>query len=472
MKRREFLGLSAISAIQLFALVGSPGRASGAGAPRRKAGFGPLVFGRGGLIDLPAGFSYSAVQRGGQLMSDGYAAAPQPDGMAAFNGAKGTYILLRNQELGDTSFMNRYGYAVPNAGKGGIKGPRFSEEKHGGVTRVVVDKATLLRELAAGNTNESKSVTDSRWILAGTDKNCSGGVMSGGWVTCEESSDAGHGYALLTKTTDDRLMAPRPIRSWGRMHREGVCLDPATGCVYMTEDRGDGCFYRHVPERVDQPMGGGRVEAMVVEELPTMDPYPMPEPGKLIPSRWARGTEFKVTWRTIPDPQAAKETCRSQGQGLGCTTFNRNEGIIWDNDSVWFISSLGGPRKGGQIFQYIPSRKDPSKGTLVLQLEVTDQTILSCPDNLIMSPWGDVIMGEDNYVLAEGVRHQFVRGLTPSGEVYDLARNPQESPAGSNRPGAEFTGLCFSPDGEVLFVNLQSPMNITFAIRGPWPAVT
>ena len=136
---------------------------------------------------------------------------------------------------------------------------------------------------------------------------------------------------------------------------------------------------------------------------------------------------------------------------------------------MWFISSLGGPRKGGQIFQYIPSRKDPSKGTLVLQLEVTDQTVLSCPDNLIMSPWGDVIMGEDNYVLAEGVRHQFVRGLTPSGEVYDLARNPQESPAGSNRPGAEFTGLCFSPDGEVLFVNLQSPMNITFAIRGPWP---
>jgi secreted PhoX family phosphatase len=31
----------------------------------------------------------------------------------------------------------------------------------------------------------------------------------------------------------------------------------------------------------------------------------------------------------------------------------------------------------------------------------------------------------------------------------------------------EFAGATFSPDGETLFVNIQSP-GITFAIWGPW----
>ena len=31
----------------------------------------------------------------------------------------------------------------------------------------------------------------------------------------------------------------------------------------------------------------------------------------------------------------------------------------------------------------------------------------------------------------------------------------------------EFAGSCFSPDGSVLFVNMQGP-GLTLAIRGPW----
>ena len=36
-------------------------------------------------------------------------------------------------------------------------------------------------------------------------------------------------------------------------------------------------------------------------------------------------------------------------------------------------------------------------------------------------------------------------------------------------PGDEFTGACFSPDGRVLFVNLQGDRDETLAITGPWP---
>ena len=169
------------------------------------------------------------------------------------------------------------------------------------------------------------------------------------------------------------------------MHREGVAY-PATGVVYMTEDRADSCFYRHVPDRKDQPCTGKVQEWLCGQHH---GPYPAENVQAVGEGKWKPGTEFKVEWRDIPDPQASNETCRTQGKALGCTQFNRNEGIIWDKDSVWFISSLGGPTKGGQIFQYIPSREDDSKGTLVLQLEVTDRRVLSCPDNLVMAPWGD-----------------------------------------------------------------------------------
>jgi len=467
MKRRDFLGLGAMSAIQLFALSGRGGWSREAYAQNPEFGFGPLQ--PLGELHLPAGFKAVAVQRGGDIMTDGYPMPPQPDGMAVFSGENGQYVLMRNHELGSTAFMEKYGLPMPNFGQGGTEVPRFSTSCFGGVCRVVLDRDTLLGELEGEGNTASGSIRDSRYILAGTDKNCSGGTMLGGWVTCEESSDPGHGYSLFTKPTDTKMMPPRPIRSWGRMHREGVVLDPETGVVYMTEDRADACFYRHVPSRPSQPMASGKVQAMVVEGHKTMDPYPDTNMNVVAEGNWKPGTEFKVTWKDIPDPQAVQEPCRVQGQALGCTTFNRNEGIIWDKESVWFISSLGGPTKGGQIFQYIPDRKDDSKGTLVLQLEVSDRRVLSCPDNLVMSPWGDVLLAEDNYQLAEGVRYQHVRGLTPDGKIYDLVKNPQEVPAEATRPGAEFTGLCFSPDNKVLFVNVQSPINTTFAIQGPWP---
>ena len=36
--------------------------------------------------------------------------------------------------------------------------------------------------------------------------------------------------------------------------------------------------------------------------------------------------------------------------------------------------------------------------------------------------------------------------------------------------GAEWAGATFSPDGDTLFVNIQTP-GITFAITGPWDAL-
>ena len=43
--------------------------------------------------------------------------------------------------------------------------------------------------------------------------------------------------------------------------------------------------------------------------------------------------------------------------------------------------------------------------------------------------------------------------------IYTIARNAKDR--------SEFAGSCFSPDGSVLFVNMQF-LGLTLAIKGPW----
>ena len=52
-----------------------------------------------------------------------------------------------------------------------------------------------------------------------------------------------------------------------------------------------------------------------------------------------------------------------------------------------------------------------------------------------------------------------IRGITPEGKIYNFARNAKNA--------SEFAGSCFSPDGSVMFVNMQG-LGYTLAITGPW----
>ena len=51
-------------------------------------------------------------------------------------------------------------------------------------------------------------------------------------------------------------------------------------------------------------------------------------------------------------------------------------------------------------------------------------------------------------------------GVGANGEQYALANNPYTT--------SELAGVCFSPDGNTLFVNVQD-RGLTLAIHGPWP---
>jgi secreted PhoX family phosphatase len=75
------------------------------------------------------------------------------------------------------------------------------------------------------------------------------------------------------------------------------------------------------------------------------------------------------------------------------------------------------------------------------------------PDNVTVTPWGDLMVCEDNH------RAPCLRLVTQQGRVNTFALN-----RGSR---SEFAGVCFSPDGKILFVNIQEA-NLTLAIEGPW----
>ena len=92
--------------------------------------------------------------------------------------------------------------------------------------------------------------------------------------------------------------------------------------------------------------------------------------------------------------------------------------------------------------------------------------VLNAPDNICVSPRGGLVLCED------GSGEEFLHGLTVDGAVFPFAKNTvvlngeRNGIAGDYR-GSEWAGACYSPDGQWLFANLQSP-GITFAITGPW----
>jgi hypothetical protein len=85
--------------------------------------------------------------------------------------------------------------------------------------------------------------------------------------------------------------------------------------------------------------------------------------------------------------------------------------------------------------------------------ESPHESVLDCPDNITVAPWGDVYMAED------GAGEQYIRGLTPGGKIFEVGRNAASK--------GEFAGVCFAPDGKTLFFNMQVD-GLTLAVSGPF----
>ena len=177
----------------------------------------------------------------------------------------------------------------------------------------------------------------------------------------------------------------------------------------------------------------------------------------------------QVHWVDIddPDPPDAGPNHLAvfwQGMAKGAARFARLEGAFHGDDGIYVVSTNGGDARAGQVFHYRPLTDDT--GELRVVFESPSRDVLEAPDNICLSPRGGLIMCED------GSDDQFVRGLDREGRIVNLVRAPVVE--GEDDP-REFAGSCFSPDGRVLFFNVQGDREIgepvsstTYALWGPW----
>ncbi len=384
---------------------------------------GQLVDDPKGILDLRAGFTYRVLQRGGSPMSDGYRVPGRPDAMGCFDLGDGKWALMRNHELG------RAAGSMSAFHKQRVPKEAYDAKSHGGVSRVVLD--------------QQGKVLSSNLVLAGTSRNCAGGMSPWGWLSCEESVEDKHGFVFLCPIEADKLRAPKRIEAYGRFLHEAVAIDPEDHTAYLTEDRGDGCLYRYVPRDPAQPFGAGQLQAMAIQGR---DRFRL---GDDLPAH----TQLHVHWVDVPAKEGERDNLRYAAQERGAAIVTRGEGIWRLSDGFAFTSTTGGPIAAGQIFHLAPTEKG---GVLRLIAQANDQRVMDMPDNLTLTPWGDLLVCEDNN------RAPFLRLVTQRGRVLPFAFNRATK--------SEFAGVCFSPDGNLLFVNIQE-QNLTVAIEGPWASL-
>jgi uncharacterized protein len=422
-------------------------------------GYGPLVNDPKGLLNLPKGFTYTILSRKGDKMDDGLVLPGAPDGMAAFSGRNGRVIVVRNHENSPDRF-DAGAFGATNELLGKVPQDRFYDygkktlPSLGGTTTFVYNP-------------KSGKIEKQFLSLAGTVRNCAGGPTPwNSWLTCEESTiragayegnaEKDHGYVFEVPATEKvALCDPFPIKAMGRFNHEAVAVDPRTGIVYLTEDRGDSLIYRYIPNTPGKLLGGGRLQALALVDQKSFDTRNW---ETLTTPKFPVGEKVDVQWIDIHNVESPDDDLRYQGFNNGAACFARGEGMWYGKNEIYFACTNGGHISNGQVFRYIPSASEgkadekDSPGKLELFAESQNIEILKNCDNLTVAPWGDVVLCED-------ASHPFLVGITPKGEYYKLGENVGYQ--------AEFAGGVFSPSGDTFFVNIQGA-GLTFAINGPW----
>lgn len=413
------------------------------------------------VLALPRGFRYVTFSRTGEAFGGGIVPRNH-DGMTCFDGPGRTIRLIRNHEL-------RNAAGDFNLGVNGPAAMRYDAKGMGGCMTLDFDPKTkrLVRQFVS---------------IGGTFVNCAGGLSwkDTGWITCEETTaglknafEQPHGYCFFVPAWANATVPAVPLKAMGRFAHEAALADER-GVVYQTEDAGNNSgFYRFLPNRRDQLAAGGRLQALAVQGAPTANLYLGQTVGAGLPVEWVDIDQ------PDPDLEGGAQSCFQQGRAKGAAAFNRLEGVFrgLDGRSMYFVSTSGGEAGYGQLWHYIPAVHGyDDEDRLVLVFQSPRGSVLDSPDNICVTPNGAILFCEDDanppsgddsdtHPLAPGIVNvNRLIGLGLAGEPFEFAVNLYND--------SEFAGACFSPDGEILFVNLfgdSSPgSGMTCAIWGPW----
>ena len=421
------------------------------------------------VLALPAGFSYVTFGHIASRMSDGNLTPLALDGMAAFRGPRGTVRLIRNHE--DRN--------LPGAGSVPRDPNAYDQSAGGGTSTLDYDPRTrtLVRDFIS---------------LSGSHVNCAGGysLHRRSWLTGEETVygpafadatrhyDKPHGYVFeVPLDRSPRDSDGRPLKAMGRFLHEALATDERTGIVYETEDPGSGRgagFYRFIPRDRRNLAKGGRLQILAIKGSKQYDAREGQERGRPLPVKWIDIEDADPEYTNEDDPRGTFQ----QGWRDGACKFNRLEGCWADRDSIFFVSTSGGDAKNGdvnladgyregygQIWEYRPRQQK-----VILHYESPGGEVMDSPDNLTVTPRGGLLAAEDDASDANGEHINRLIGISPRGEAFTFAVNVFSE--------SELAGVCFSPDGRTLFVNLygdstgkpedHADEGMTCAITGPW----
>lgn len=413
------------------------------------------------LIKLPDTCSYTAVSITGHKMSDGHTVPGSHDGMACFWGEKvngqRVYRLVRNHEL-----HNNSPYAIPTSADTAFD----TKVKAGGTSTVVI--------------NSQGQVIKDFISLSGTIRNCSGGPTPWQtWISCEETVDTPsffsslskkHGYCFEVDPMNEGLTKAKALTALGRFNREAIAIDPQSGKIYQTEDRADSCFYCFHPKQQAKKFGdlaktSGDLYALAIKpgqksscQSHTLRSHRDKHGEYCVDSRSDAlhflGQTLEVSWIKLSNIDPEKDTLRYEAQSQGATLFARAEGVWYSEGKVYFCCTTGGDKHKGQIWSYSPQSE-----TITLIAEATEENSLDMPDAITVGSDGTLYLCEDGKDDLFG--KQRVVGLTPQGQLFPFIEThpPMVS---------EFAGACFSPDGNMFFVNLQGS-GITLCVSSEHP---
>ncbi len=420
------------------------------------AGYGPLMPDPDRILELPEGFSYRVISQRGNKMTDGLYVPGLADAMATFPAEDGKILIIRNHEVrpddpGNGAFGDKLELLEQ------MESSQFYDFG-GGTMPCLGGTTTMLYN------PQSKQVEIEYLSLAGTIRNCAGGPTPwNSWISCEEdvsvadgSLEKNHGYNFeVPAQVTPKLFDPVPLKAMGRFNHEAVCVDPRTGIVYQTEDRGDGLIYRYLPNIPGKLSEGGKLQVLAIKDRPSFDTRNWKdlsiEPMEIRQS-------YPVEWLDISGIDAPDDDLRLRGFEQGAARFARGEGMWFGEGEAFFACTNGGLLGFGQIFRYVPSPdegqpgENDNPGRLEIFVEPNDSTLVQSCDNLTVGANGDLVICED-------MPTPRIVGITPDGAIYHIAKNIGYS--------SEFAGAVFSPDGNTLFINIQGP-GITMAIEGPW----
>jgi len=217
----------------------------------------------------------------------------------------------------------------------------------------------------------------------------------------------------------------------GLFQHEAAAIDDANQHAYLTEDVGDGRFYRFV---YDAPGDLSAGELQVAQVL-------------------GDGPEGTIEWHALPDPSAASEETRYQV--AESTPFDGGEGI-WNHEGVIYFATKGDNR----VWAYDTAT---SMLTILYDAATSSNPILKGVDNLTVTPAGDVVVGED------GDDMQVV-AVTANGSVVPLVQVTAQD-------GSEITGPAFGPSLQRLYFSSQRGADgadllgrsgITYEVSGPF----